>query len=428
MDYFQYRDGALWCEDVAVADIAAAAGTPLYVYSARTLREHYARFAEAFAELKPTVCFSIKALANVHVLKLLAAEGCGFDVVSGGELARALAAGADPAKIAFAGVAKTDREITEAIAVGVGLFNVESEGELANLSRLAAEAGRPVRAGVRINPDVYDPKTHAKTTTGRRGTKFGVDIDRAARLFESHAGDEALCLDTIDMHLGSPIYSAGPYVRAIEKALALVADLAARGVTIRAIDLGGGFGADYEQGATPLAAEYAKSIVPLLRPAGLEVILEPGRQIAANAGLLLTRVEYVKSGGERRFVIVDAAMTDLIRPALYDARHFVYPVVLPRGADPPERRIDYRPDGGTNVDVVGGVCETADFLAKDRLLPPLARGDLLAVFSAGAYGFVMSSQYNSRPRAAEVLVEGGRWRLIRRRETYDDLFAAELDV
>jgi diaminopimelate decarboxylase len=428
MDYFEYRNGSLHCEDVSVADIAAEAGTPVYIYSAATLLEHYNRFAEAFAELRPTICYSIKSLANIQVLKLLAAAGSGFDVVSGGEIARAILAGADMSKVAFAGVGKTDREITEAIAAGIGVFNVESEAEFENLSRIAAASGKSVRAALRVNPDVYDPRTHRYTTTGKKETKFGVDIDRAERFFITYGRDEHARLDTIHIHIGSPIYSAEPYVAAITRTLQLVGRLRRKGFRVVAVDIGGGYAADYEEGASPQAADYARQIVPLLAGKGLEVFIEPGRQISCNAGILLTKVLYVKQGGDRKFIIVDAGMTDLIRPALYEAKHFVYPAELGPGATPPHRKTDFAPPGGEKVDVVGGVCETSDFLAKDRTLPPVKRGDLIAVFSAGAYGFVMSSQYNSRPRAAEVLVEGRSWRVIRRRETYDDLLAAELDA
>ena len=428
MDHFEYRNGSLFCEDVEAPEIAAHAGTPVYVYSTATLLHHYRAIVEAFAELAPTICFSIKSLDNIHVLKVLAAEGSGFDVVSGGELARAQAAGADMGKVVFAGVAKTDREIIEAIAAGIGMFNVESEAEFENLSRIAAAANEKVRAALRINPDIYDPKTHRKTATGKKETKFGVDIDRAERFFETYGRDEHVVLDGIDMHLGSPIYSPDPYVRAIGAASELIEVFKAKGFEIRVLNLGGGLAADYEQGTSPLAVDYAREIVPLLKGSGLEIILEPGRQIACNAGILLTKVLYAKQGGERRFVIVDAAMNDLVRPAMYDAKHFIFPAVLGEGAAPPERRMDYSPPDGIKVDVVGGVCETGDYLGKDRLLPPVERGDLLAVFSAGAYGFVMASQYNSRPRVPEVLVEGDSFRVIRRRETYDDLFAAEMDV
>ena len=426
MDFFSYRNGQLFCEDVSVADIAAEVGTPVYIYSSATLLHHYRALAESFAELSPTICFSIKSLANLQILKLLAEADSGFDVVSGGELARARAIGADCGKIVYAGVGKTDKEIREAIAADIGLFNVESEAEFENISRLAGEAGKAVRCALRLNPDVYDPRTHTYTATGKKETKFGVDIERAVAFFGAYGHDDHARLDAIHLHIGSPIYSAEPYVEAITKTLDLMDRLAGEGFTVRTLDIGGGFAADYDAGASPLASDYAAQIVPLLAGRGLEVILEPGRQIAANAGLLLTQVQYVKTGGAKNFLIVDAAMTDLLRPAMYGSEHFVWPARLFDPSTEPQRRIDFSAAGGQKVDVVGGVCESTDFLAKDRTLPEMYRGDLLAVFSAGAYGFVMSSQYNSRPRAAEVLVEGSKWRVIRPRETYEDLFATEV--
>lgn len=426
MDHFEYRDGLLYCEQVSVADIVSQVGTPVYIYSAATLLQHYNAMANAFDELNPTICFSIKSLANLNVLKLLKDAGSGFDVVSGGEVARAKAIGADMSKVVFAGVGKTDKEITEAIEAGVGIFNVESEEEFENLSRQAAKLETTVRAALRLNPDVYDPKTHRYTTTGKKETKFGVDIERAERFFDTYGKDEYAKLDSIHIHIGSPIYSADPYVQAITKTLELIDRLRGKGYTIRALDIGGGYAADYEEGKSPDASVYADAIVPLLKDKGLDVILEPGRQIACNAGIMLSEVQYVKQGGDRKFVIVDAAMTDLIRPALYESEHFVYPAKLQPGGQIPQRKIGFSPEGGQKVDIVGGVCETSDFLAKDRVLPEMKRGDLLAVFSAGAYGFVMSCQYNSRPRAAEVLVEGDSFRVIRPREDYNDLFASEL--
>lgn len=425
MDFFAYRNGRLFCEDVAVEEIAAKAGTPVYIYSAATLLHHYRAIAESFAPLAPMICYSIKSLANLSILRLLAAAGSGFDVVSGGELARAKAVGADMSKVVYAGVGKTDKEINEAIAAGIGLFNVESEAEFENIARLCQAAGKPMRAALRVNPDV-DPKTHRYTTTGKKETKFGVDIERAERFFQTYGRNPNLRLDAVHLHIGSPVYSAEPYVEAIGKTLSLVDRLSAQGFQVRTLDIGGGFGADYEEGRSPLAADYASAIVPLLAGRNMQVILEPGRQIVGNSGILLTTVQYIKQGGERNFVIVDAAMTDLIRPALYEAEHFIWPAKLSAGEAPPARRLNLQPAGGAKVDVVGGVCESSDFLAKDRVLPPLGRGDLLAVFTAGAYGFVMSSQYNSRPRVAEVLVEGSTWKIVRRRETYDDLYAAEM--
>ncbi len=428
MDYFNYRDGRLFCEGVDIAQIAAEVGTPAYIYSGATLLHHYGAMAEAFAPVNPLICFAVKSLANVHVLKLLAAEGAGFDIITGGDLARVQAAGGDCSKVAFAGVGKTDRELRDAIEAGIMLFNVESAPEFENLSQIAAEAGVTVRAALRVNPDVFDPGTHRYTATGKAETKFGVDIDRAEAFFAAYGRDDHVRLDTIHLHIGSPIYSPDPYVEAIGKALSLIERLRGQGFKINALDIGGGFAADYEVGSSPTAAQYAEKIVPLLEGTGLQIIIEPGRQIAANSGILISRVLYNKRGRDKDFVIVDAGMTDLIRPALYQAEHFIYPVALAEGAELPQQRLDYEPAGAVRVDVVGGLCESADFLARDRLLPPVARGDLLAVFSAGAYGFVMSSQYNSRPRAAEVLVEGETFRVIRRRETYDDLYAAELDV
>ena len=425
MDQFDYRAGQLHCEDVAVARIAEAVGTPAYIYSAGTLRSHYRRLAEAFAPVDPLICFSVKSLCNLHILRLLAAEGSGFDVVSGGELFRVRQAGGDMSKVVFAGVGKTDAELSEAIAAGIALFNIESEAEFENLSRLAAEAGRDVRAALRVNPDVYDPKTHRYTTTGKKETKFGVDIDRAEQFFAAYGRDPHARLEAIHFHIGSPIYSAGPYVEAIRKTLELIGRLRKDGFEITTLNIGGGYAADYEQGQSPLAADYAAEVVPALTGADLRVILEPGRQIACNAGILLARVVYVKEGADRTFIITDAAMTDLIRPALYGGWHFIWPV---RSATAPQRTRDAVADEGILADVVGGVCESSDFLGKDRRLPPVRRGDLLAVFSAGAYGFTMASQYNARPRAVEALVEDGAFRIIRRRETYEDLIGPELGL
>lgn len=424
MDFFAYRQGELYCEDVPVRRIADEAGTPLYIYSRATLLHHFDRTREAFAELNPLLCYSIKCCQNVNLCRLLAARGAGFDVVSGGELYRALAAGADPAGIVYAGVGKTDREIGEAIDAGIGWFNIESEPELENLQTIAAGRKATVRAALRINPDV-DPHTHAYTTTGKKETKFGVDLERARRVFGRYGRLANVRLCGLHLHIGSPVNTVEPYVEAVTKALGLADSLRAAGFTVSMLDLGGGFGADYQADQAPSAAEYAKAIVPLLRGRELQIVLEPGRSIAGNAGLLVGRVLYVKSSGARNFVIVDASMTDLIRPALYGANHFVWPVCAGEGFSPPARAMDLQMAGTSEVDIVGPVCESSDFLAKGRFLPPLARGDLVAVFTAGAYGFVMSSQYNSRPRAAEVLVEGDTTRLIRRRETYEDLLAAE---
>jgi len=424
MDHFAYRDGELYCEDVPVRRVADAVGTPTYVYSSATLTQHYRQIAAAFAELDPVICYSIKSCQNIHVIRLLAGQGAGMDVVSGGELYRALKAGAEPGKIVFAGVGKTDREIVEAIDAKIGWFNVESEAELANLIEIAAGRRATIRAALRVNPDV-DPQTHRHTTTGMRETKFGVDLERARGVFKEFGPNQSVKLCGIHLHIGSPVNTVEPYVEAIKKALGLIEELGRDGFSIELINVGGGFGANYEDDEAPPPSAYAQRIVPLLRGRNLEVILEPGRSITANAGILLTRTIYLKGSGDKQFVIVDGAMTDLIRPVLYDAYHFIWPVRPGAGFTPSRRRRDAAPAGTVRVDIVGPVCETSDFLGRDRQLPPVSRGDLLAVFTAGAYGFVMASHYNSRPNAAEVLVEGSTFRTIRRRETYADLIAPE---
>ncbi|MEK7710326.1 MAG: diaminopimelate decarboxylase [Planctomycetota bacterium] len=424
MDHFEFRDGLLHCESADVRTLAEDFGTPLYVYSRRTLLDHFDRFRAAFAPLDATICFSVKSCQNLAILRLLRKRGAAFDVVSGGELRRVFEAGGDPARVVFAGVGKTDDEIRAALEAGIGWFNVESEAEMDNLATIAASMGRTARAALRVNPDV-DPHTHVYTTTGKRETKFGVDLERARRVFDDFRGRPGLDLSAIHLHIGSPVNSVEPYFEALLKALTLIDSIRADGHTIRAINLGGGFGAHYAGSEAPPAAEYAEKLVPLLDDCNLQVLLEPGRSIAANAGILLTRVLYTKASGDRQFVIVDAAITELIRPALYGSFHFAWPAQPRNGMVPPARRADLRLPGSVLVDIVGPVCESGDFLAKDRWLPPVERGDLICVFSTGAYGFVMSSQYNSRPRSAEVLVEGGTVRLIRRRETYDDLVAAE---
>jgi len=335
-----------------------------------------------------------------------------------------LAAGGRAEQVVYAGVGKTDAEIRQALAAGIGYFNIESEAELENLIALAGQEKKQVRAALRVNPDV-DPKTHRHTSTGKKETKFGVDCERARGVFEQYGRNGQVRLEGIHIHIGSPVNTVAPYVEAIQKTLSLIAELRAAGHEIRVIDIGGGFGADYTTGQAPAPEEYAGAIVPLLRGTGLQVILEPGRSISANAGILVTRVLYNKKGGEKNFVIVDAAMSDLIRPALYEAFHFIWPAQPQKGYELENRSDTVDLSGLKKVDVVGGICESSDFLAKDRMLPPLKRGDLLAVFTAGAYGFAMSSQYNARPRAAEVMVEGGRFRVIRRRESYEDLIALE---
>ena len=431
MDSFQYRDGQLFCENVNLDELATSVGTPTYVYSRATFEGHYDRIAAAFAELDPIICYSIKSCGNIHICKLLANRGSGMDVVSGGELHRAQQAGASMSKIVYAGVGKTDAEIRQAITAKIGWFNIESEAEFENISSIARSMGATANGALRINPDVYDPKTHQKTTTGKKESKFGVDIDRARRFFDRYGKDAHLKLSAIHLHIGSPIYSAEPYVQAITKALELIEELKGKGFNITAIDIGGGFAADYETDKSPLAADYAKEIVPLLRPfkaAGGKIIIEPGRTIAANAGLLLTRVQYIKMGGKKKFIIIDSGMHHLIRPTLYDSFHFIWPTSVAPQHEPAHRKAEMEMPALELCDVVGPICESGDFLAKDRPLPPVARGDLLGVFSAGAYGMVMASHYNAMPLPAEVLIDGDKATIIRRRETYDDLTRAEMET
>ena len=420
MDHFNQRDGQLHCEDVSLADLAEQFGTPTYVCSANTLRHHYRQVAEAFADVDPTICFSVKSNGNLHVLELLREEGCGFDVTGGGELFRAKQAGVDPDKVIFAGVGKRDDEIRDALEFGIAAFNIESEEEARNIDRVAGELGKSAIGAVRVNPDV-DPKTHAKTTTGKKESKFGVDLDRCERMFEEMKGLKHLRVAGIHMHLGSPINLTEPYVTAVKKINATIDRLRAAGHAIEWFDLGGGFGVDYETGQAHDVKAFADAMLPHLVGRGYKVALEPGRYIAGNAGVLLTRVLYRKTGGSKKFVIVDAGMNDNLRPTLYEAFHFIWPTHVPY----PRRAADLRSEGDELVDVVGPVCESGDYQAKDRYLPPTVRGDLLAVHTAGAYGFAMSSNYNHRPRAAEVLVDGDVVKLIRRRETYEDLVAAE---
>ncbi|MFM9995992.1 MAG: diaminopimelate decarboxylase [Phycisphaerales bacterium] len=452
MDSFAYRGGVLHAEEVAARDLADRFGTPLFVYSRATLEGHYDRLAAAFAELRPLICYSIKSCPNIHVCRVLVERGSGMDVVSGGELERAWLAGCPMERVVYAGVGKTEPEIRAAmdgrwslLKAGrdgeterrryaghepaatrgpIALFNIESEPEFEVVARIAKELGVVAHGALRINPDV-DPHTHAYTSTGKKETKFGVDLARAVKFFERNGRDEWLRLDALHLHIGSPVYETGPYVEAIGKTLALIDDLERRGFPIRTLDVGGGFAADYETERSPRATDYAAAIVPLLRDRvarGLKIILEPGRQISANAGVLLARVQYVKEGGDgKRFIITDAGMHTLIRPALYGSFHFIWPAEVAPGLVP-ARRVE-TPDlpGLVPCDVVGPICESADFLAKGRMLPPVSRGHVLAVFGAGAYGMSMASRYNSHPLPAEVLVSGRDARVVRRRESVADL-------
>lgn len=424
MDNFVYKNGDLFAEDVKVADIVSKVGTPVYIYSKATFLDHFRKIKDSYAPLDIMVCYAVKACSNIGILKFLAEAGSGFDIVSGGELFRTQQACADTSKIVYAGVGKTDDEIVQALNAQIGYFNIESEQELENLIRLARKHGKKTKVALRVNPDV-DYATHKYITTGKKENKFGIDIERALAVFDRYGTDPFVRLCAVHVHLGSGGNTIDPFVNAVKKILPVIDELRLRGHNIEALDLGGGYGADYESDTVPSAADYAAGIVPLLKDKGLKLILEPGKSIAANAGILVSRVLYTKTAGTKKFVIVDAAMNDLIRPALYQAFHFIWPVNIDEKFTPEKRskQIDM-PDTQT-VDIVGPVCESADFLGKDVTLPAVKRGDLISIFTTGAYGFTMSSNYNSRGRAAEVLADGSGFSVIRKRETYEDMIALE---
>jgi len=410
MDYFNYQDGVLYAEDVAVPDIAMQHGTPCYVYSRATLERHWRAFDEALAGIDHLVCYAVKANSNLAVLNVLARLGSGFDIVSVGELERVLAAGGDPHRVVFSGVGKRDDEMRRALEVGIHCFNVESEAELEQLNQVAAELGVTAPISIRVNPDV-DARTHPYISTGLKENKFGIAINRALEVYTRANKMPHLSIRGVDCHIGSQLTDTAPFLDALERVLQLVEQLLAQGIQIKHLDLGGGLGIRYRDETPPLPADYAAALRQRLGQTELTILLEPGRAIVGNAGILLTRVEYLKHTEYKDFAVVDAAMNDLMRPALYNAWQEIIPVVPRRG----EAR---------RYDVVGPVCETGDFLGKDRELC-LASGDLLAVRSAGAYGFSMSSNYNSRPRAAEVMVDGKQSHVIRERETVAELYAHE---
>ncbi len=427
MDHFAYRDRALHCEQVPMRLLAETYGTPLYVYSKATLLHHLRQIQTAFAAVQPLICYSIKTNGNLHVCRLMAENGSGFDVTSGGELFRALAAGGKGERIVFAGVGKTDKEFLYALEKDVFLFNVESEAELHALAAVAHSVGKSAAVALRVNPDL-PPKTHVKTDTSVKGVKFGLDIDTVLDVARGVVGNPGVRIVGLHMHLGSPILSTQPYRDGIAKGAMLVEKLRAQGHPVSILNMGGGFGIHYRKQEAQPASAFAEVIVPPVQKLGCRLVLEPGRFIVGNAGVLLSRVIYTKESGGKHFIIQDAAMNDLIRPTLYESFHRIWPVEPAGGLPaPPE---DYEADIPNTLpqDVVGPVCESGDFLAKGRRLPAMQRGDLLATFSAGAYGMAMSSNYNARPRAAEVLVDGDSHRLIRRRETYEDLVRAEMEV
>jgi diaminopimelate decarboxylase len=424
MDHFNYQDGKLFAEQVEIERIVNKVGTPIYIYSKATFIDHLQKIQKAYSELETTICYSVKACGNIHILKFMAEAGSGFDIVSGGELYRVLQAGGSPSKIVYAGVGKTDQEIVEGLSAGLAYFNIESEEELENFIRLSKQQNKRPNVAIRVNPDV-EYTTHIYLTTGKRQTKFGIDIERTQKVFARFGSNPFVKLCAIHIHLGTGGKSIEPYVEAVKKVMLLIEQLRKDGYAIEALNLGGGYGADYESDTVPSAAEYASGILPLLRGKNLRLILEPGKSISANAGIMVARVLYTKYSGNKKFVIVDAGMNDLIRPALYGAFHFIWPVMVEDRFMPAQRSRDLRLDGSEIVDVVGPVCESGDFFAKDRAIPPVKRGDLIAIFTAGAYGFSMASNYNARCRAAEVLADGSNFYVIRKRETYEDLISLE---
>jgi diaminopimelate decarboxylase len=412
MQDFQYRHGELHCEQVALSRIAKELGTPCYVYSHAALVRNFRAYDGAFQHIPHIVAFAMKANSNLGILRLMAKEGSGVDIVSGGELFRALKAGVPPSKIVFAGVGKNREEIRYALSTDILMFNVESSAELRTIDAVAAELGRRARVALRINPDI-DPKTHPYISTGLKKSKFGISADRALDEYKLAASLKHIEVVGVHKHIGSQLTEVTPFVDALKKILGLVESLKAHGAQIRYINIGGGLGITYSDEAPPKPQHLAEAVAPLVRDLKCVLIMEPGRVIVGNSGVLLTRVLYNKDGEAKRFVIVDAAMNDLIRPSLYGAYHEIRPVRETRGG------------AAKPVDVVGPVCESGDFLAKDRPMPEVQDDDLLAVMSAGAYGFVMASNYNSRPRVPEVLVQGDRIHVLRVRETYDDLIRGE---
>ncbi|MBD3609264.1 MAG: diaminopimelate decarboxylase [Gammaproteobacteria bacterium] len=411
MDHFLYRDGNLYAEDVAVSDIVREYGTPLYIYSRATLERHWHAFDDALKDHQHLVCYAVKANSNLGVLNVLARLGSGFDIVSVGELERVIAAGGDPAKVVFSGVGKRADEIQRALEVGIHCFNIESEAELHRINDIAGQMGKTAPISLRVNPDV-DAKTHPYISTGLKENKFGVDIDEALRIYSDAAQLPHIEIKGIDCHIGSQLTELTPFVDALKRVLALIDRLAEQGIELEHLDLGGGLGIQYNDEAPPAPAEYSKARAEALGDRELKLIVEPGRAIAGNAGIMITRVEHLKLNEHKNFAIIDAAMNDLIRPTLYQAWQAIIP--LQEGSTEPSR----------HYDLVGPICETGDYLGKDRELA-IKEGDLLAVRSSGAYGFTMSSNYNTRPRAAEVMVDKHSIHLVRKREELAELYKDE---
>ncbi len=412
MHDFSYKKGKLCVEDVTVSALVREFGTPLYVYSYATLLGHFLKLQQAFAAVSPLICYSVKANSNLGILNALVEKGAGLDIVSGGELYRALKAGCPASRIVYASVGKTDAEIEEAIRRGILFFNVESLPELEHINRIAGRLGKVTRAALRINPDV-EAKTHKYITTGKLTNKFGIDLERAGRILRAQRDFAHVQVCGIHIHIGSQITQSAPFVAALTKVSRFIEDLVRAGVRLEYLNIGGGLGIVYRDEKPQTAVVYASRIVPLLKKTGLKIIMEPGRFIVGNAGILVTRVLYVKHTPKKKFIIVDGGMNDLIRPALYEAYHEILPV---------EASLQRRRE---KADIVGPICESGDYFAKERRVARVREGDLLAVMSAGAYGFSMSSNYNSRRRAAEVMVKGKRCFLLRERESFGDLIRNE---
>jgi diaminopimelate decarboxylase len=413
MHSFEYQQGELYCEQVPVSRIAKELGTPCYIYSHETLIRHFHAYDNAFKDIPHVIAFAMKANSNLAILRLMAREGSGVDIVSGGELFRAMKAGVPASKIVFAGVGKSPDEIRDALKANILMFNVESAAEIRAINDVAASVGMKARIALRINPDV-DPKTHPYISTGMKKSKFGIAADRALEEYKTASSMTHIDVVGVHAHIGSQLTDVTPFVDSLKKVVALIDTLKTHGINIRYLNIGGGLGITYSDEKPPLPQDLAHAISPLVTGLGLTLVMEPGRVIVGNAGILVTKALYEKAGETKHFVIVDAAMNDLIRPSLYGAYHEIRPV---------NEAAVHRPKH--MVDIVGPVCESGDFLAKERSLPNIQPDDLLAVMSAGAYGFVMASNYNSRPRVPEVLVKGGEFHVIRERETYDDLVKGE---
>ena len=413
MHSFEYQQGELYCEQVPVSRIAKELGTPCYIYSHETLIRHFHAYDNAFKDIPHVIAFAMKANSNLAILRLMAREGSGVDIVSGGELFRAMKAGVPASKIVFAGVGKSPDEIRDALKANILMFNVESAAEIRAINDVAASVGMKARIALRINPDV-DPKTHPYISTGMKKSKFGIAADRALEEYKMASSMSHIDVVGVHAHIGSQLTDVTPFVDSLKKVVALIDTLKTHGINIRYLNIGGGLGITYSDEKPPLPQDLAHAISPLVKGLGLTLVMEPGRVIVGNAGILVTKALYEKAGETKHFVIVDAAMNDLIRPSLYGAYHEIRPV---------NEAAVHRPK--QMVDIVGPVCESGDFLAKERSLPNIQPDDLLAVMSAGAYGFVMASNYNSRPRVPEVLVKGAEFHIIRERETYDDLIKGE---